>query len=146
MELSAEKREKLRLVYQSQKAESQQHRQNLFNSFTWWTTALLTIMGFSIVVQSQLNIIPKIMIVISATIISILTILFMKRQRSYSTEAVRIVRDIEEQLGLFDKDNDGKSVLPESFRTVSKDTTTSDRIQISVIVVLTVLVWVAICC
>lgn len=156
--LSEKKIDVLKFVHNSQRAEFQGHRNSIFNATTWWTTILIAVMGAIIVFPPQfdrarpaaaaavLGLIALFLLFV--TLISILVVVFICRQRSYAAEALRIMIDIETQLGLFEDHVylPGKSVLPSYFADPPQARgrpSKSDWIQIGIIVVLTLLVWMS---
>ena len=149
--LSEKQIDVLKFVHESQRAEFQGHRNSILNVTTWWTTALIAVMGAIIVLQPQFDPACPIAVVVVlgiVTLISILVVVFIFRQRWYAAEALRIMIAIEMQLGLFEDDVylSGKSVLPRNFVDPPQAKgwpTKSDWIQIGIIVVLTLLVWMA---
>ena len=140
-------------IHQCRKTESLQHRQNIFNAFAGWTTVLLAILAVvaSVDFPSALNdtlskVIAGLVITVS-TLLTALVIAFMWRQRDYSEKELSIVRNVEDALGLFEKDRylPNKAVLTDdgsSNRRKCFGFTNSDWFQVGVIVVLTVILWV----
>jgi hypothetical protein len=136
----------LKYVHESQKAESLQHRQNLFNAFAWWTTVLLAFVGAITALDDPLNDTAKVIIGIAISILSVFVIAFVWRQRAFAGEGLEIAQNIEKYLGLFEEGRylPNQVVLPEHFaKPPKKLPTISDWIQIIIILALTVLVWIA---
>jgi hypothetical protein len=139
----------LRLAHQSQSSEFSEQRGSVFNIFAWWTTALLALIAAVVVFHSgtgkSVDFELILAMAISVSIVSAITIVFMCRKRMFASRALDIIIDIEEHLGLFEKDRyiQDKPVYPKNLpHRQGPQPPTTDRIQIIAVALLTILFWI----
>ena len=94
-------RENLRLVYQSQRQESLQHRRSISNAYTLVTTGLVVLLGLLVTADSPPRLSLAILIGAVIPTMVFFTCWFMQRQRSEANKALGILIKIEQQLGFY---------------------------------------------
>lgn len=95
--------ENLRLVYQSQREESLQHRRSISNAHTLVMTGLVVILGVIVSAGIAPRLSLKILIGAVVFVVGVFTCGFMWEQRQESDKRFLILRKVEREFGFFVK-------------------------------------------
>jgi FtsH-binding integral membrane protein len=106
-------------VYQSQRQEALQHRQNMFNAFSLTVAGFMVILA-GVVSTSSLSCVLRWVVGLAVVVICLVVILFIRQQRRKTREGMSILLPIERELRLFERGEylQDRSVLPSDFSTL----------------------------
>jgi len=123
--------ELLLAVYEGQRAESLQHRQTIFNSFSLSMAGLLAIAA-GVVAPGHLSCELKVIIAVVVLFVVISITYFICTQRAKSEEAMKIMRELEKHFRLFDKGTiiEGKQILPDKYKQSPHGVPVADLVHI----------------
>ncbi|MGA2300223.1 MAG: hypothetical protein ABSG77_05965 [Candidatus Acidiferrum sp.] len=137
--------ELLLAVYDGQRAEAAQHRQSIFNAFTFSMAGLLAIAA-GVVAPGHLDTKLKCTIWLVTVILWFSTSIFIRNQRGESDKAMEVMRKIERHLKLFESGVliPGVAVLPQDFAQASSrwlKMSKADRFHVAWLAALTIGLW-----
>lgn len=112
-ELNSEQRQTLRFIHQAQRDESLGHRKSIFNAFSLSMAGLLVVLAGVVSADAMLPILKGV-ISFAVVVVGIMICSFIWQQRQESEKGMKIMRQIERQLGLYDVGRyiSGQEVLP----------------------------------